>query len=197
MNTNNPQSTVGVGNTALGFVGSSLAWPLMNWFGRRTLYNIGMVVTTTIMLIIGFLDFGKNKNNVQWTQAALMEVWTFFWQMTIGAIAWVIFSEISATRLRTRTIAIGTVVQALASIVATVAMPYMLNSDEANWRGKTGFLFGGISLVCCVWCFFRLPESSGRTFEELDILFERKVPPRMFSGYKIMVGLEEKESESA
>jgi hypothetical protein len=28
-----------------------------------------------------------------------------------------------------------------------------------------------------------LPESNGRTFEELDIMLERKVPPRKFRGY--------------
>ncbi len=68
----------------------------------------------------------------------------------------------------------------------TVAMPYMLNSDEADWRGKAGFLFGAISLVCLVWCFFRIPESRGRTFEELDILFERKVPARKFKDYNLL-----------
>jgi MFS family permease len=106
--------------------------------------------------------------------------------MTVGPICFVIISEISSTRLRGRTIAIATAVQAGASIVFTVAMPYMLNSDEANWRGKAGFLFGAISLVCCIWCWFRIPESRGRTFEELDILFERKVPARKFKNYDLL-----------
>jgi MFS family permease len=106
--------------------------------------------------------------------------------MTVGPICFVIISEISSTRLRGRTIAIATAVQAGASIVFTVAMPYMLNSDEAIWRGKAGFLFGAISLVCCIWCWFRIPESRGRTFEELDILFERKVPARKFKNYDLL-----------
>jgi len=69
---------MGVGNTALGFVGSCLSWPLMSWFGRRTLYIGGMVVTTTLILVIGFLDFGKSNSNVQWAQASIMDLWTFF-----------------------------------------------------------------------------------------------------------------------
>lgn len=97
-----------------------------------------------------------------------------------------IISEISATRLRGKTIAIATAVQAGASIVFTVAMPYMLNSDQGNWRGKSGFLFGGVSVACLVWCYYRIPESRGRTFEELDIMFEKGVPAREFETYDLL-----------
>jgi SP family general alpha glucoside:H+ symporter-like MFS transporter len=145
-----------------------------------------MIFMTAVLFIIGFLDFGRSNSNVIWAQASLMDIWTFCYQMTVGPICFVIISEVSATRLRGRTIAITTAVQAFASIIFTVAMPYMLNSDEANWRGRAGFLFGGISLVCFIWCFFRLPESRKRTFEELDILFERKVPARKFASYDLL-----------
>jgi SP family general alpha glucoside:H+ symporter-like MFS transporter len=149
-----------------------------------------MLLMTIILFIIGFLDFGRSMSSVVWAQATLMDIWTFTYQMTVGPICFVIISEISATRLRGRTIAITTAVQALASIVFTVAMPYMLNSDQANWRGKAGFLFGAISLVCLVWCWFRIPESRRRTYEELDIMFERQVPAREFDKYDLIHGNE-------
>ncbi|KAL1863974.1 hypothetical protein Daus18300_007939 [Diaporthe australafricana] len=128
----------------------------------------------------------SNAFNTIWAMASMMDIWTFIYQMTVGPICFVIISEISATRLRTKTIAIGTAVQAAASIIFTVAVPYMLNSDEGNWGGKTGFLFGGISFLCLIWCYFRLPESRGRTYEELDILFQRRVPAREFETYDLL-----------
>lgn len=155
-------------------------------FGRRSIYNYGMIVMTTILFIIGFLDLGKHASGAIWAQATLMDIWTFTYQMTVGPICFVIISEISSTRLRGRTIAIATAVQAFASIIFTVAMPYMLGSDEANWRGKAGFLFGAISIVCLVWCWLRIPESRNRTFQELDILFSRKVPARAFPTYDVL-----------
>ena len=130
---------------------------------------------TVLLFIIAFLDFGRIKSGAVWAQASLMDNWTFIYQMTVGPICFVIISEIPATRLRGTTIAIATAVQALASIVFTVAMPYMLNSDQANWRGKAGFLFGGVKFACCVWSWLRIQESRGLTFEELDILFERRI----------------------
>lgn len=145
---------------------------------------------TVILFVIGFLSIPTNNTGAIWAIATLMDIWTFLYQMTVGPICFVIISEISATRLRTKTIAIATAVQAIASIVFTVAMPYMLNSDEANWGAKSGFLFGGVSLFCLVWCHFRLPESRGRTFEELDILFQKKIPARKFKNHDLLVGSE-------
>lgn len=154
--------------------------------GRRTIYGSGMVLMTAILFIIGFLSIPSNNTGAIWAMASMMDIWTFIYQMTVGPICFVIISEISATRLRTKTIAIGTAVQAAASIIFTVAVPYMLNSDEGNWGGKTGFLFGGISFLCLLWCYFRLPESRGRTYEELDILFQRRVPAREFKSYDLL-----------
>ncbi|KAG6007608.1 hypothetical protein E4U54_008804 [Claviceps lovelessii] len=180
--------SMGVGNTALGFLGTILSWPLMNYFklGRRTIYISGMVVMTTLLFIIGFLSIPKHNKGAIWAMASLMDFWTFIYQMSVGPICFVVISEISATRLRERTIAIATAVQAAASIAFTVAMPYMLNSNEADWGGKAGFLFGAISIMCLIWCYFRLPESRNRTYEELDILFQRRIPARRFDKYDLL-----------
>ncbi|KAH8883293.1 general substrate transporter [Thozetella sp. PMI_491] len=178
--------SMGVGNCALGFVGTVISWPLMSYFGRRTIYNTGMIVLTIFLFIIGFLALPTDNNAAIWALATLLDVYTFFWQMTVGPICWVLISEVSSTRLKAKTIAIATAVQSAANIVYTVAMPYMLNTDEANWGGKTAFLFAGTNAVCYIWCFFRLPETRARSYEELDILFERKIPARQFKDHNLL-----------
>jgi SP family general alpha glucoside:H+ symporter-like MFS transporter len=62
--------------------------------------------------------------------------------LTIGPVCYTIFTEVSATKLRTKTIAVATAAQALVGIVMTVAIPYMINPDQANMRGKLGFFYG-------------------------------------------------------
>jgi SP family general alpha glucoside:H+ symporter-like MFS transporter len=57
----------------------------------------------------------------------------------------------------------------------------MLNPDAWNWKGKTGFFWRSLCFCCVVWTFFRLPEPKGRTFGELDVLFERGISARKFS----------------
>jgi SP family general alpha glucoside:H+ symporter-like MFS transporter len=155
-------------------------------YGRRTIYISGMVLMTVILFIIGFLDIPKNNTGAIWAQATLMDIWTFTYQMTVGPICFVLICEVSSTRLRGRTIAIATAVQSAFGIVFTIGMPYMLSSEEGNWKGKAGYLFGAISAACLVWCWFRLPETMGRTFQELDIIFENKVAARKFADYIVV-----------
>lgn len=45
---------------------------------------------------------------------------------------------------------------------------------------STGFVWGGTGFLCFIWAFFRIPEPKGRTFAELDVLFERRIPARKF-----------------
>lgn len=56
----------------------------------------------------------------------------------------------------------------------------MLNPSAWNWKGKAGLFWAGTSFLCLLWTYFRLPEPKGRTYGELDILFEQKVSARKF-----------------
>ncbi|KAF4626348.1 hypothetical protein G7Y89_g11809 [Cudoniella acicularis] len=178
-----------VGFLAVGFVGTCLSWILISKYGRRRIYNIGLALLTIIMFIIGFLDIVPNYENrpgVIWAQCILMIIWNGVFDLSIGPICYVIICEASATKVRTKTIAIATAAQAIFAIVMTVAIPYMINPDQGNWRGKLGFFFGGLSLISFVWCWYRIPETKNRTYEELDLMFERNVKTREFKNYKIL-----------
>ena len=65
-------------------------------------------------------------------------------------------------------------------IINNVWTPYMLNPTAWNWGAKTGFWWAGWCLLCLAWTYFRLPEPKGRTYGELDALFERRVSARRF-----------------
>lgn len=134
-----------VGFLAVGFVGTLLSWILISKYGRRRIYNIGLAVLTIIMFIIGILDCVPNyekRPGVIWAQSTLMIVWNGIFDLTIGPVCYTIFCEVSATKVRSKTIAVATAMQALVGIVMTVAIPYMINPDQANWRGKIGFFYG-------------------------------------------------------
>lgn len=172
-----------LGSSAIGFVGTCCCWVLLSYCGRRRFYNFGLAITTGLLFVIGFLDLPSNytaKPGLAWTQATMMLIWSFIYQVSTGPLCFVYIGEIPSTILKSKTIAFSTAMQACWYIVATIALPYMLIPNEGNMRGKTSFVFGGMSLLCMVWSYFRLPETEGRSFEELDILFHKKVSPRKF-----------------
>ena len=56
----------------------------------------------------------------------------------------------------------------------------MFCSTAWNWGAKAGLFYAGTNLLCNIWCWFRLPETKDRSFGEIDLLFEHKVPARKF-----------------
>ncbi|KAI0508290.1 sugar porter family MFS transporter [Xylaria bambusicola] len=177
---------LGIGFLAVGWVSTVISWYLIGQFGRRRIFNIGLLVCVILMFIIGILDTIPGRpSGVAWAESSLMLVWNGAYDLSIGPITFVILGECSATRVRSKTIAVATAFQAVLGIVMTVAIPYMINPDEANLQGKLGYYFGGLGALCLIWSYFRVPETKGRTYEELDVLFDRKIPAREFKNYQI------------
>jgi len=66
---------------------------------------------------------------------------------------------------------------AWARIFTAFKGPKLIKQD---WKGKAGFFWGASSLMILIWAYFRLPECKGRSYRELDILFERRTPAKKF-----------------
>lgn len=45
----------------------------------------------------------------------------------------------------------------------------------------SGFFWGGSCFLCIIYTYFRIPEPTGKSFAQLDLLFERGVPARKFA----------------
>lgn len=138
-------------------------------FGRRPLYVQGLGVLVILQLIIGILDCVPGRpSGVAWAESTLMLIWNFAYDLSIGPVCFALLGECSAARVRSKTIAVATAAQGVIGIAMTVAIPYMINPDEANMQGKLGFFFGGLAALCYMWAFFRVPETRGRSYDELD-----------------------------
>lgn len=62
-------------------------------------------------------------------------------------------------------------------------LPYLFNPNAANLQAKVSFIYGGLAVLCCVYLYFYQPETSGRSYEELDEMFVKKIPARKFKDY--------------
>ncbi|KAL4882054.1 maltose permease [Aspergillus karnatakaensis] len=173
---------LGVGVTACGVAGNFCSWFLVNRVGRRPIFLGGMVGCTTILFLIGILDLVPT-GGAKWAQASLTVIYSFVYFLTIGAVAFVLLGEVSSLLLRARTTALATATQAVFGIIMFFAVPYMVNPDAGNLKGKVGFIFGGLSLFATVVCFFYIPELKGKTYAEIDGMFHDRVPPRKMGKY--------------
>ncbi|KAH7307911.1 general substrate transporter [Rhexocercosporidium sp. MPI-PUGE-AT-0058] len=165
-------------------IGGIACWFLFPRFGRRTIYMSGLSIMFVTLVIIGGLGF-HNSRASQLTQGILLIISTLANNATMGPGCYPIVSETPSGRLRYKTIAIGRFVYNLVSIFQNSVTPRMLSATAWNWGGKAGLFYAGTNLLCNIWCYFRLPETKDRTFGEIDLLFEHKVPARKFKTTKV------------
>jgi SP family general alpha glucoside:H+ symporter-like MFS transporter len=172
---------ISLGGTGIAFCGTVISWFFINKFGRRSIFLVGFCVLVIALYLVAILACVPQSNGIKYVQATLCLVWLGVYSMTVGPIVYTIVAEIGATRLRSKTVVLGRSTYYIGNIIGGVLEPYMINPTEWNWKGKTAFFWGTLSLITTIWAYFRLPETKDRTFEELDILFLRGVKARTFA----------------
>lgn len=115
-----------------------------------------------------------------WYQVAFMAIWSFAYQATIGSVAWPISTEVVTSSLRSHTQSLATVTNGLAGAVTGVMLPFAMNPDQWNLGGKIAFVYGGALAVATVGIWVWWPETKGRSFGDMDRLFERGTKTRHF-----------------
>lgn len=69
----------------------------------------------------------------------------------------------------------------LFSFAVSFSVPYLVFADEAGLGSKVGFIFGAIAALSLVFTYFCVPECKGKSLEQIDWLFSKKVPLRKFA----------------
>lgn len=120
------------------------------------------------------LFFNHRPLSCEYIEACVSNIILTFLQYSI-------ISETSSVRLRPLSVVLARVAYQVVNIVSQFLNTYMINPVEWNWSGKSGFFWGGTAFLVFVWSFFRLPEVKDRTYEELDILFMKRISARKFA----------------
>lgn len=172
---------------ALGMVGTIGSWFLMSRLGRRTIYLNGSCILFILLMIIGFTAIAPASNNAsRWAIGSMLLIFTFVYDLTVGPVCYALVAEVSSTRLKAKTIVLARNLYNVGGIVVNILTTYQLTPKPSGWgwSAKSAFFWAGACFLCIVWIYFRLPEPKGRTYAEMDVLFERGVSARKFSQTK-------------
>ncbi|KAL2872367.1 putative MFS alpha-glucoside transporter [Aspergillus lucknowensis] len=179
-----------MGQYGINMAGVFGAWFLMTWgIGRRKLYLYGLCGLCVMLLVMGFLGLVPEAHRTQSSLAtgSMMIIWALFYQLSVGTVAYSLVAEISTRRLQIKTVVLGRILYNIVAIICGVLTPYMLNPGEWDWGNFAGLFWGGICFLCIIYTYFRVPEPRGRTFAELDVLFERRISARKFGSTQVDV----------
>lgn len=175
---------MGLINWVVIFFGCCLCYVAMAYFGRRTLYVVGMGTMCAGLVLIGGIQKAADHQNQQASFKAMSGIvitWNVWRVVTIGPACYVVISEASSSRLRNKTIGLARISYQLVGLVVNFFEPWLINPASLDLKGYTAWVWAPICFVGFVWCYFRLPEFKDRSYYELDVLFERHIGSRKFA----------------
>jgi sugar porter (SP) family MFS transporter len=161
---------------AVGFVKTMfilVATFMLDRYGRRPLLltSVGGMVVSLLTLATSLTIIDQSPTKLNWAVGlSIATVLSYVATFSIGAgpITWVYSSEIFPLRLRAQGCAMGVVVNRVTSGVISMTF---LSLAKAVTIGGGFYLFGGIALIAWIFFYIMLPETQGKTLEEMEASF--------------------------
>lgn len=171
-------------NYCLALLGQIVAWFILSYVGRRTMYLWGLVWILILFLITGGLGVSLRddaNSSISWAVGGILIASTFVHNCSIGPVAFSLVSELPSSLLRSKSVAIARLCYNILGIPISILIPYMINPQAWGWGAMAGFFWAGSCLLMLTFTYFYIPEPKNRTVTELDILFEKRTPARKFA----------------
>lgn len=157
---------------------------LVERIGRRALLLSGAIIMCTAQFIVGIVGVAAPGSAGSSTSLIVFTcIFIFAFAYSWGPGAWIVIGEIFPLRLRGKGMSIATASNWLFNFILGFVTPYLVAENEANLKTNVGFIWGGFILLALVWVFFSVPETKGLSLEEIDELFEAKIPARKSVGW--------------
>ncbi|MEN9344464.1 MAG: putative metabolite transport protein ywtG [Chlamydiota bacterium] len=160
-------ATVGVGviNTLATLVS---VW-LLDRIGRRKLLLIGTVGMGIALLIIA-MGFFSNSSWLDELSVLSLMAYVSFFAIGLGPVTWVLLAEIYPLKIRSRAMALAALVNWSFNYLVSLTF---LDLIQGIGPGLTFLLYALISMLSFGFVFLFIPETKGKTLEEIESMIYR------------------------
>ena len=131
-------------------------------WGRRPLMLIGAGGLTVIYGILGFCFLAGMKGPIM---LVLVLCVLACFAMTLGPMVWVVLAEIFPNRIRGAAMSLAVASLWIANFVLAQTFPFL---NKGLGTSGTFWIYGGICAVSFVVIFLKLPETKGKSLEEIE-----------------------------
>lgn len=158
--------TIMVGFTNMVFTLVSI-W-LIDKAGRKALLLTGTAIMTVCLGLIGLLFHTGHSSG--YFVLVLILVYTAAFSISLGPVVWVMLSEIFPNRVRGLATSVASMFLWAADYAVSQSFPPLL-----SWAGSaaTYWIFGAMSVVTVFFTIVFVPETKGRTLEQMENLWNR------------------------
>jgi len=143
---------------------------LIDKIGRRCLLLSSMIPTILFLYSLGFSFQARRLDILTDSMAGLVALdslvlYVAFFAVGLGPIPWAVNSEIYPLKIRSKANSIATMMNWIANLV--ISMSFLSYIDLVTEAGAF-WTYGCIGVVSWFFLYFRLPETMGKTMEQME-----------------------------
>ncbi|WP_400077447.1 D-xylose transporter XylE [Winogradskyella sp. R77965] len=160
---------VGIAN----FLFTIIAIKTVDKYGRKPLMIIGALGMSIAMFALGFVFFSEATG---YLALGCMMLYVASFALSWGPVTWVLLSEIFPNKIRGKAMAIAVAAQWIANYFVSLTFPMMDDNSYLTEQFNHGFaywIYGIMSLLAMIFVWKLVPETKGKTLEEMEGLWEK------------------------
>src|ERR687898_871989 len=160
-------TSLGVGVVNVGFTILSLF--LIDRLGRRPLLLIGVAGMVVSLFLLGLVfRLGADSPSLGVLATVCLALYIASFAISLGPVFWLMISEIYPLRIRGTAMSVASIANWGSNWLVALTFPVLL----ATFGGAGSFwLFAVLGIVAWFFVYFRVPETKGRSLEEIEASF--------------------------
>jgi SP family galactose:H+ symporter-like MFS transporter len=167
-------ATLGIGVVNVGM--TVVAMRLLDRMGRRPLLLIGIAGMTVTLAALGFVFRRPDQTEVTATLAVIsMMAYVAAFAISLGPIFWLMISEIYPLKIRSSTEGLSAAFNWGANLLVSLTFLTLVQELGPSW---TFWTYAVCSAAAWIFSYYRVPETKGRTLEEIETFFRTGSPTR-------------------
>jgi sugar porter (SP) family MFS transporter len=167
-------ASVGVG--VVNVVLTVVAMQLIDRVGRRPLLLVSLAGMAISLFILGLaFSLPQLSGSLGWIAVMSLMIYVGSFAVGLGPVFWLILSEIYPLRIRGRAMSVGTVANWGANLIVALSF---LTLTQVLGKPATFWLYAVVSIGTWLFAFFLVPETKGRSLEEIEAHWRAGKHPR-------------------
>ena len=163
---------------AVNVVATLIAVAFIDKLGRRPLLLAGLAGMCASLAAVGFAFFSAGTAGMSPTagMVTLVALILFIvsFAFSLGPVVWTVINEIFPGRVRGRAVAVATAVNWGAAFLVS---EFFITLVDAIGEAGTFALFAIFCVAGGVWVYHRVPETKGRSLEQIESLWDAPAAP--------------------